>query len=164
MNVFVSFLFEKSFLLDEDVWGYFDGDRLLGLYIAENPQEGKLPIRQMVQLAWRTIPLLFRLPGKTFGFLNSYMRVTRSIAPSFPHRYLILIGVEPEARGRGIGKALLLHLLAEVQADSRSQGVALDTENTDNVTLYERFGFTLNKEVLVCGLPVYSMAYIKKGS
>lgn len=117
VNVFVSFLFDKSLLLHEDVWGYLDGDRLLGLYIAENPREGKLTIRQMVRLVWRTIPLLFRLPGKTVGFLQLYMRATRSIAPSFPHFYLILIGVEPEAQGRGIGKALLLHLLAEVRAD-----------------------------------------------
>lgn len=163
LTSFVSFLFNKSLMLHEEVWGYFENESLLGTYIVENPHAGKLPNRRFLRLFWRTFPFLFRFPGKTLGFLNSYMRITRSAAPSFPHHYLIMIGVEPEAQGRGIGKALMLHLLSEVGADTDSQGIALDTENEKNVSLYKRFGFTLSGETQVGGLPVYAMVYCKEG-
>ncbi|MEC0205626.1 GNAT family N-acetyltransferase [Paenibacillus lautus] len=112
---FVSFMFDKSFLLNEEIW----------------------------------------------GFLNSYMEITRSAAPSSPHHYLIMIGVNPEVQGRGIGTAMLLHLLQVVHADNKSHGIALDTENKGNVNLYQRLRFALRHEENINGLTVYCMFYQK---
>lgn len=112
---FVSFMFDKSLLLNEEIW----------------------------------------------GFLNSYMEITRSAAPSSPHHYLIMIGVNPEVQGRGIGTAMLLHLLQVVHADNKSHGIALDTENKGNVNLYQRWGFALRHEENINDLTVYCMFYQK---
>ncbi|WP_286926444.1 MULTISPECIES: GNAT family N-acetyltransferase [Lysinibacillus] len=163
VEVFVSFMFDKSFLLNEELWGVFENERLLGTYIVETPSSSKFQkVLGGLLVLGKLFSLLIQLPFKTLGLLNTYMRVTRASAPLYPHHYLIMIGVTPEAQGEGIGKALLHHLLANVRADSESQGVALDTENKGNVDLYRRFGFELNKEISFDELPVYCMNYKKE--
>ncbi|BBH23439.1 hypothetical protein Back11_47840 [Paenibacillus baekrokdamisoli] len=163
MKAFVSFMFDKSFLLHEEVWGAFENESLLGTYVVEKPHTSKLQnMGGGLLLIGRFIPLIVQMPGKTLSLLNSYMRITRSAAPLLAHHYLIMIGVNPKAQGKGIGKALLQHLLNTVNADNKSQGVALDTENKENVNLYRRFGFTLSREVQFDNLPVYCMFFQKK--
>ncbi|MHA6531650.1 GNAT family N-acetyltransferase [Paenibacillus sp. BAC0078] len=161
MTAFSNFMFDKSFLLHEEVWGYFEDERLLGAYVVERPHAGLLQTMKGVLLLGRLIPLLFQVSGKTLHLLNSYMRVTRSAAPPFPHHYLIMFGVLPEEQGKGIGRALLDHLLETVNTDTQSQGLALDTENKRNIELYRNFGFTLSKDTQVGQLPVYCMLYRK---
>lgn len=162
VTAFVSFMFDKSFMLNEEVWGVFEQESLLGAYIIEKPQTNKLQnIKGGLLLIGRLLALFFQMSGKTLGLLNSYMRVTRSASPPLPHHYLIMIGVHPEAQGKGIGKSLLIHLLSTVNADNNSQGAALDTENKENVNLYRKFGFNLSRETNMDNLPVYCMFYPK---
>ncbi|WP_237741425.1 GNAT family N-acetyltransferase [Bacillus bingmayongensis] len=162
VTVFLSFMFDKSFMLNEEVWGFYENENLLGVYIVEKPQPSKLQnMKGGVLLIGRLLLLIFQLSRKTLGLLNSYMRVTRSFAPSIAHHYLIMIGVNPENQGKGIGKALLQHLLHTVHTNNKSQGVALDTENTKNISLYQRFGFSLSGETQIDKVPVYCMFYQK---
>ncbi|PAQ13488.1 GNAT family N-acetyltransferase [Bacillaceae bacterium SAOS 7] len=162
MTAFASFMFDKSFMLNEEVWGFYENENLLGVYIVEKSQPSKFQnMKGGALLIGRLMPLFFQLSGKTLGRLNSYMRVTRSFAPSIAHHYLIMIGVKPENQGKGIGKALLEHLLHTVHTDNKSQGVALDTENAENVSLYRRFGFVLSGEAQIDKVPVYCMFYQK---
>src|SRR5262245_51388516 len=53
--------------------------------------------------------------------------------------HLNAIAVEPEARRRGIGSALIEHGLALARADR--VGALLETGNPLNVAYYEKFGF-----------------------
>ncbi|WP_372629430.1 GNAT family N-acetyltransferase [Cohnella sp.] len=161
-TAFVSFMFEKSFLLHEEVWGYFENERLLGAYVVEKPHANMLRTLKGVLLPGRLILLLFQTSGKTLNLLKSYISVTRSAAPPFPHHYLIMIGVKPEEQGKEIGKALLKHLLDAVNKAKKSQGVALDTENERNINWYRNLGFTLSKETQIGQLPVYCMFYQKQ--
>ncbi|WP_307473183.1 GNAT family N-acetyltransferase [Paenibacillus harenae] len=160
VTAFVSFMFDKSFLLHEEVWGVFENEDLQGAYVVENPHANKLQsIRGGLLLIGRLLPLCFRMPRQTLHLLNSYMRLTRSFAPKLPHHYLIMIGVQPDHQGKGVGKALLNHLLHTVNKDPNSQGVALDTENKENVTMYQKVGFILNNETRLDDLPIYCMFY-----
>ncbi|WP_331709831.1 GNAT family N-acetyltransferase [Paenibacillus riograndensis] len=161
VTAFVSFMFDKSFLLHEEVWGYFIHERLLGAYVVEKPHAGIRQTMKGVLLLGRLIPLLFQVSGQTLHLLNSYIRVTRAAAPPLLHHYLIMIGVKPEAQGKGVGTALLKHLLETVNTDKQSQGLALDTENKRNIALYQNFGFTLSKDTQVGQIPVYCMFYQK---
>ncbi len=159
---FISFMFDKSFLLHEEIWGYFENEILLGTFIVEKPGISKLKrLKGAFLLIGRLLPLLFQLPVKTLRFLNAYMGITRSAAPSSPHHYLVMIGVNPEVQGRGIGTAMLRHLLQVVNSDHNSDGIALDTENKENVNLYQRRGFALRHEAYINALTVYCMFYQK---
>ncbi|CAH1190053.1 hypothetical protein PAECIP111893_00137 [Paenibacillus plantiphilus] len=160
MTAFMSFMFDKSFMLDEEMWGIFENNVLLGAYVVEKPQTRKLrQVQGGLLLLGRLIPLLFRLSGQALVTLNRYMRVTRSSAPPSAHHYLIMIGVDPAAQGKGIGTALLEQLINTVIADANSRGVALDTENKENVNWYRQFGFQLHAETQLNHIPVYCMFY-----
>lgn len=117
---FVSFMFDKSFLLHEEIWGYYENEILLGTFIVEKPGISKLKrLKGAFLLIGRLLPLLFQLPVKTLRFPIW----ARSAAPSSPHHYLIMIGVNPEVQGRGIGTAMLRHLLQVVNSDHNSRSI-----------------------------------------
>jgi len=60
--------------------------------------------------------------------------------PSEPHWYLAEIGVSEQARGAGVGSALLTSRLRKI--DALEQPVYLESSNERNRALYRRHGFT----------------------
>lgn len=68
-------------------------------------------------------------------------------AATYPHWYLGTLGVHPDARGRGVGSALLRPALEA--ADSDGVPARLETSSRRNVALYERHGFRTTAEVAV---------------
>jgi len=72
-----------------------------------------------------------------------------TVIPPPPRRccYIAHLGVQPQARSRGIGAALVRHLVAQGRA-SRLQFAALDVAVTNPLAqvLYERLGFTVTRE------------------
>ena len=76
-------------------------------------------------------------------------RFTRAQArwhPPEPHWYVVSIGVDPASQGQGYAGVLLRAIQQLSEADPKSSGVALDTQNPRNVPLYERFGFHVTRE------------------
>jgi GNAT superfamily N-acetyltransferase len=73
--------------------------------------------------------------------MSDYWRKWREQRMSSPHFYLALLGVVPEARGRGVARRLLSPVLR--RADELGWTVALETHLESNVSLYVRFGFEL---------------------
>ena len=66
-----------------------------------------------------------------------------------PHYYLYLLGVDPLARGQGLGRALLEPLLA--RADAEGRPCYLETQNPQNVAVYGSVGFRVVSEGAVPG-------------
>jgi GNAT superfamily N-acetyltransferase len=69
--------------------------------------------------------------------------------PDEPLALLDSLAVEPAARGRGIGSALIRHGLD--QARNEGHGSLLETGNPRNVPLYERHGFRVVDDADVPG-------------
>jgi len=63
---------------------------------------------------------------------------------SEPHWYLWTLGVEPACQGKGIGGTLLRAGLA--RADTAQMPCYLETMKSENVALYEHFGFVVAGE------------------
>jgi len=101
--------------------------------------------------------LFLRMPRRSFTLMNRYMRLTQSVRPPSPHHYLVLIGVDPDHQGRGFGRLLLEHIHELVDWDPVTSGIGLDTENPDNVKLYERFGYRLTAAKPLGDIMVYCM-------
>jgi ribosomal protein S18 acetylase RimI-like enzyme len=59
--------------------------------------------------------------------------------PQEPHWYLPLIGVDPAHQGKGLGDALMAHVLA--RCDRERVPAYLESTNPRNVSLYRRHGF-----------------------
>ena len=72
--------------------------------------------------------------------------------PEEPHWYLPLVGVEPNAQGRGIGALLMRH--AAERCDREGALAYLESSNPRNIGLYERHGFEVMGQIQVGTAPV----------
>ncbi len=81
-------------------------------------------------------------------------RGTKSFAdshPRTPHWYLIHLGVDPPAQGRGLGAALLRPVLE--RCDAGGVPAYLETAKASNLPFYRRQGFEVSAEMPIAGGP-----------
>ncbi len=78
------------------------------------------------------------------------------LAP-FPHLYLASIAVEPTHQRKGHGTALLTAMLKHM--DQQRMHVYLETNALNNISYYERLGFTVKRHVSISdsGPPLWAM-------
>jgi GNAT superfamily N-acetyltransferase len=75
--------------------------------------------------------------------------------PSEPHYYLEYVGVEPEHQRKGLGTAIVQHMVDK--ADELNVGCYLENANPYNLPFYQRFGFQVISEKEVIGIPAWFM-------
>lgn len=104
------------------------------------PGKTHMPPLQMMRCG------MYAAPWKLgFGNLMRFMKTMEFVekihkeqAPE-DHWYLMVLGVEPQRQGQGIGSALMQPALAK--ADAAHLPAYLETQKEINVTLYRRHGF-----------------------
>jgi ribosomal protein S18 acetylase RimI-like enzyme len=64
---------------------------------------------------------------------------------SAAHYYLEIIGADPSHQGRGLGTALISPMVG--RADREGVGMYLESSKESNVGSYNRFGFTVTREL-----------------
>ena len=69
--------------------------------------------------------------------------------PQIPHYFLGIIGVRPEAQGKGFAGAIIKRLKEMSIAHATSQGICLTTESEANIALYKHLGFRLIDETRI---------------
>jgi GNAT superfamily N-acetyltransferase len=72
--------------------------------------------------------------------------------PEERHWYLPMVGVEPNAQGKGLGGALMRHAIA--RSDKDGVLAYLESSNPKNISLYERHGFEVMGEIQVGAGPL----------
>jgi len=72
--------------------------------------------------------------------------------PEESHWHLPLVGVEPNAQGRGLGGALMRH--ATARADEDGMLAYLESSNPRNISLYERHGFEVMGKIQIGAGPL----------
>ena len=75
--------------------------------------------------------------------------------PDEPHIHLGPIGVAPAAQGQGVGTALMNRYLEQLRQENLAG--YLETDKPENVKFYEKFGFTVQREEEVIGVPTWYM-------
>ncbi|MFL5778307.1 MAG: GNAT family N-acetyltransferase [Chloroflexota bacterium] len=83
--------------------------------------------------------------------LRSIFEEMSESVPAAPHWHLAFIGVDPFWHGQGIGAALLGYALDRV--DDEGAEAYLESTNPRNISLYERYGFAVTREIRVGGAP-----------
>jgi ribosomal protein S18 acetylase RimI-like enzyme len=89
--------------------------------------------------------------------LDRYAEHTSAHFPAEPLLYVRMIGVRPESQGRGYAHMLLDEVQRRSEAHPRSTGVALDTENAENVEIYKRLGYQVVGRAQVDRIHVWCM-------
>ena len=79
------------------------------------------------------------------GFLFGF------VAPTEPATaYIHLVGIHPERRRGGVGKALYMHFMKNAQAAGAAQLKAITTPgNAGSIQFHEALGFTVLRAVLI---------------
>jgi ribosomal protein S18 acetylase RimI-like enzyme len=96
--------------------------------------------------------LLARVPMLALGFSN----MQRLHPKDQPHWYLSLLATDPDARGRGLGSAMLGPVLE--QCDNEGIGAYLESSKPRNIDFYTRHGFEVVGELrLPHGPPMWPM-------
>jgi predicted N-acetyltransferase YhbS len=75
--------------------------------------------------------------------------------PDEPHVHLGPIGVAPQLQGQGVGTALMRCYIEHLERE-KAAGY-LETDRSENVEFYKRFGFVLRHEETVIGIPTWYM-------
>lgn len=82
--------------------------------------------------------------------------------PSEPHWHLGPVVVEPSLRGQGIGTAMLKAFCMIV--DGTGAHAYLETDKSENVRLYQRFGFTVVESAEVLEVPNWFMSRLSRAN
>lgn len=154
---FASFMFDHNRLQGGHPLGLFDGERLVACALLEPPASRWCGGLGLLASLVRFVPVAVRLGARRTVRLNAYLLRTRAVAPRAPHHYLAMIGVAPDQQRRGRGQQLLHEIIARAARVPASHGVALDTENPDNVPLYRRLGFVVTATVELDGARATAM-------
>jgi ribosomal protein S18 acetylase RimI-like enzyme len=96
------------------------------------------------RVAWRAVTLRYRgvFTRKSLGYLRRYLRLRVPYVDLEPYPAHLHVNIRADARGRGIGSALMQTYLDQLRAEN-VPGVHLETtsENKIAVRWYEKLGF-----------------------
>ena len=77
-----------------------------------------------------------------------------------PHWYLQFIGVDPMSQGKGYASRLLKPMLARI--DTEGSSCFLETQNRENVPIYQHYGYRVVEEAVVPGTEIGHWAMLRK--
>ena len=92
-------------------------------------------------------PTFIRVFGLRSMRGRAVQELMKGVHPEEPHWYLAVIGSDPTVRGRGFGQVLMRSRLD--RCDAEYCPAYLESTKVENVTYYERFGFTVTREIVL---------------
>lgn len=123
-----------------------DGD---GAALWRPPGRWRVPRHTMLV----NLPAMIGTYGMAAGRVLASLAAMERQHPRYPHWYLMTLGVDPQAQGRGLGKALIRAGLD--RCDAYRVPVYLESGDVDNIGFYERLGFRLLSKNGVRGGPCF---------
>ena len=127
-----------------------DDAKAVAVWIPPGPG---VTVGRMVRAGFLAVPFRigFRPFAKFVGANGTMEKLHKKYVPE-PHWYLMVVGVDPDLQGRGLGSSLVKEGLA--RADQASCPCYLETSEPRNVAFYERLGFVvLETTILGTGGP-----------
>jgi ribosomal protein S18 acetylase RimI-like enzyme len=104
-----------------------------------------ITIPRMIRSGMLGVPLRTGLgPFAKFMAANEIMNKIHKARVPEPHFYLVVVGVDPELQGQGVGSAIVREGLA--RADRESKPCYLETSEPRKHAFYERLGFAVLEE------------------
>jgi ribosomal protein S18 acetylase RimI-like enzyme len=93
------------------------------------------------------MPAFIRVFGFRSGKARAIEELMKHTHPEEPHWYLFAIGSDPTVRGKGFGQVLMRSRLE--RCDAEHCPAYLESSKYENVPYYERFGFTVTREIVL---------------
>ncbi|ATL31942.1 GNAT family N-acetyltransferase [Streptomyces formicae] len=90
-------------------------------------------------------PLIGELAGARKAWFDAADRALRPLRPRRPAWFLATVGVDPDAQGQGLGRAVIGPGIEA--ADKAGYPAFLETSTERNVAFYRRLGFAVTAEI-----------------
>lgn len=144
---------EVRFDLDWPLLGCIENKRLVGVAGLSGPEDKPWP-----QSLRKTYARFASMVGpKATDRLERYSERADFHRPKAPHFHLGVLGVHPSSQGRGFGGQLMTKIHAISEVHPASIGVAVDTENPDNIHFYEQYDYSVVAISELNGIGIWSM-------
>ena len=148
LNILVDYVFEETIRKGEI---YISKDNMAAALWNSDKKE-KFSLNYIL----RNLSFLFRIGIKSTIRILKMNKLTYSQYPkNRSYSHLHLIGVLPEAQGKGLASSLMNPILAEKKANKIP--VYLETANQKNVEIYKRKGFNIYNSIQTKDTTIYLM-------
>jgi ribosomal protein S18 acetylase RimI-like enzyme len=137
LRALVGFFCELRFTRGYPILGVRDDGRLAAVAGINEPEPDPWP----PALRQRHDELAELVGRDAVRRLDAFEQASSRHEPAEPHYYLGIIGVRPDAQGRGHARALIEELRRMSDAHARSTGISLSTERAENLPFYRHLGF-----------------------
>ena len=148
LNILIDYVFEETIRKGEI---YLSEDNMAAALWNSDKKENF-----SLNFILRNLSFLFRIGIKSTIRISKMNKITYSQYPeNRSYSHLHLIGVLPEAQGKGLASSLMNPILAEKKANKIP--VYLETANLKNVEIYKRKGFSVFNTIQTENPTIYCM-------
>ncbi len=138
----IGFFVEARLTRNVPLVGLYDSNDLVGIAVVSPPKEIPMP-RELMDCHARVER---RLGPEAMTRFDRYDGACEATDPGHIAHYLGMIGVRPDAQGRGIGRQLVDAVKDLAWSDPGSTRITLNTESESNLPFYEKMGFRKGSE------------------
>ena len=131
--------------------GAWDGETLIGVTGSAPAGTCQPTARQRLRL----LPTMAALGPRTAARVGQWLDAWGKRDPAEPHVHLGPLGVDAHLQGQGVGSLILAEHCRRL--DAAGMLGYLETDKAENVRLYERFGYVVEAEAPVIGVPNWFM-------
>jgi GNAT superfamily N-acetyltransferase len=115
----------------------------IGASIWKHPNKWKMPTGDMV----RALPAMLRAIGTKTPRMVGAITAIEKVHPKEEHYYLEVLGTHQDRQSKGIGSAVIGHMLE--RCDAEGLPAYLESSNPRNIPFYSRHGFEATGEIVV---------------
>jgi len=132
-------------------------DKLEGV-LAITPHDKEMTLWSLIRSGAFFLSLKIASEAKVMKVLTNAVQEAKKGLDLGPHIHLLIMGVSQEHQGKGFGGQLLRALIEK--AETERKAIYLETQKEENVSLYEKYGFSVKKKVILpepLNLPMWLM-------
>jgi GNAT superfamily N-acetyltransferase len=148
----IGFFVEARLARSVPLIGLHDAGDLLGVAVVSPPEETSMP----PELAECLGQVTRSLGQEAMARFDRYDEACEATDPGHLAHYLGMIGIRPDAQGRGLGGLLIEAVKDRTRSHPESKGITLNTECESNLPFYEKAGFIKVAEADVGPLHTWS--------
>jgi ribosomal protein S18 acetylase RimI-like enzyme len=132
-------------------------DKVEGV-MAITPHDTDMTTWRIIRSGSFFLSLKISKEAKKMEILSNAVEEAKKSLNLDPYIHLLIMGVSQEFQGKGFGGKLLRALLEKAETEKKS--IYLETQKEENVTFYEKYGFSVKKKIILpepLNLPMWLM-------
>lgn len=149
------YICDIALIHDGSLLGAFVEGKLQGVAFIAPPEKATDDVEKLIAKQEKELATVIGEEAKTR--MDAYSRLKDANKPSQPHFYINIIGVHPQAQGKGVGKALLSQVHVMSAQHPHSCGVGLDTQTEQNAAYYKHCGYRVSRTTNLDFVPFWFM-------